>query len=38
MRRTYETKTKVGHSDLVIMNERVITQRIKGTQGITGYA
>ena len=35
-RLTNQTETKVGHSDLVILCGKVITQRIKGTPGITG--
>ena len=36
VRRTGRTGTKVGHSDLVVLCGRAITQRIKGTLGITG--
>ena len=35
-RPTGQAETKVGHSDPVIPNGRVIAQRIKGTPGITG--
>ena len=35
-RLTSRAETKVGHSDPVIPNGRVIAQRIKGTPGITG--
>ena len=35
-RSTDQAETKVGHSDPVIPNGRVIAQRIKGTPGITG--
>ena len=38
VRRTCRTETKVGHSDLVVLNGRAITQRIKGTPGITGLS
>ncbi len=33
---TNRAETKVGHSDLVVLCGRAITQRIKGTPGITG--
>ena len=33
---TARAETKVGHSDLVVLRGRAITQRIKGTLGITG--
>jgi hypothetical protein len=36
VRRTGRADTKVGFSDLVVLNGRAITQRIKGTPGITG--
>ena len=35
-RQTGRADTKVGHSDLVVLYGRAITQRIKGTPGITG--
>src|SRR5260363_209039 len=35
-RRTCRAGAKAGHSDLVVLNGRAITQRIKGTLGITG--
>ena len=35
-RLTSRADTKVGLSDLVVLNGRAITQRIKGTPGITG--
>lgn len=38
VRPTGQTGTKVGHSDPIIPNGRVIAQRIKGTQGITGWS
>ena len=37
-RRTGRAETKVGLSDLVVLNGRAITQRIKGTPGITGLS
>jgi len=37
-RRTCQAETKVGHSDLVVPCGRAITQRIKGTPGITGLS
>ena len=36
VRLTNRTETKVGYSDPVILNGKVIAQRIKGTPGITG--
>ena len=36
VRYTYQTGTKVGHSDPVVFSGKVIAQRIKGTPGITG--
>ena len=36
VRLTRRTDTKVGQSDLVVPHGRAITQRIKGTLGITG--
>ena len=36
VRVTIQAETKVGHSDLVVLYGRAITQRIKGTLGITG--
>ena len=38
VRQTSRTETKVGHSDLVVLRGRAITQRIKGTPGITGLS
>ena len=35
-RHTSQSETKVGHSDPVILNGKIIAQRIKGTLGITG--
>jgi hypothetical protein len=32
----YRTETKVGHSDPIMLDGKVIAQRIKGTPGITG--
>ena len=37
-RSTDQAETKVGHSDPVIPNGRVIAQRIKGTTGITSLS
>jgi len=36
VRLTSQTRTKVGHSDPVILCGKIIAQRIKGTPGITG--
>ncbi len=36
VRLTNQTVTNVGHSDPIILNGKVIAQRIKGTLGITG--
>jgi len=36
VRFTNRTETKVDHSDPVIFCGKIIAQRIKGTQGITG--
>jgi len=36
VRLTNQAGTKVGYSDPVILNGKVIAQRIKGTPGITG--
>jgi len=36
VRLTSQTRTKVGHSDPVILRGKIIAQRIKGTPGITG--
>jgi len=36
-RLTNQTEIFVGHSDLVILGGKIITQRIKGTPGITGW-
>ena len=33
---TNQTEIYVGHSDLVVLRGKAITQRIKGTPGITG--
>ena len=38
MRSTDRTGRKLGLSDLVVPNGRAITQRIKGTPGITGLS
>ena len=38
MRSTDRAGTKVGLSDLVVPYGRAITQRIKGTPGITGLS
>jgi hypothetical protein len=35
-RLTNQTEILVGHSDLVVLCGKIITQRIKGTPGITG--
>jgi hypothetical protein len=35
-RLTNQSEMKVGHSDLVSLCGKIITQRIKGTPGITG--
>jgi len=32
----YQTETKVGHNDPIILYGKIIAQRIKGTPGITG--
>jgi len=37
VRFTNRTRMQVGHSDQVILCEKVIAQRIKGTLGITGF-
>jgi hypothetical protein len=36
VRLTNQAEMKIGHSDLVILSGKVITQRIKSTPGITG--
>jgi len=36
VRLTNRTKTKVEHSDPVVLSGKTIAQRIKGTLGITG--
>ena len=36
VRLTNQAEMKVGHSDLVFLCGKVITQRIKSTPGITG--
>jgi hypothetical protein len=38
VRSTDRTGRKLGFSDLVVPNGRAITQRIKGTPGITGLS
>ncbi len=38
MRSTDRTGRKLGFSDLVVPHGRAITQRIKGTPGITGLS
>jgi Family of unknown function (DUF6467) len=35
-RLTNQSEILVGHSDLVVLSGKAITQRIKGTPGITG--
>jgi hypothetical protein len=36
VRYIYQAEMKIGHSDLVILCGKIITQQIKGTPGITG--
>ena len=36
VRQTCRARTKVGHSDPVVVYGKTIAQRIKGTLGITG--